>query len=301
MHRVPVRFILTCVLLVSGACGSLTTTTQRNPYLGYTEEFGVAAQTAAIETGPASGAGAAEQFRRSLTISLRNNHPSAELNASLVVWVNVGSLRSAEQHDALLTAGFKQLTAEVDIGASLVLPVGTYVLNGGGTAGATTVFLAPAQATTGQGAGAAVTPTTLSITIPTPDGALVFNQPPTSCESVAFYYSLNGAPLPAHVFTNPNETGGDSVRPYAGSTGTGAYKTMAQVNVYQCQPLRPGVFFTQIGAERKSNEFLEGENIAFDFNENANTEGAFCIVSFGAAAAATTQPATGTTGQGAGG
>ncbi len=282
--------LLSCGLAGLGGCP--TTYTLRNPFLSYTEEYGVAGASERQQA-DTSGQGAAgtETFRRSLTINLRNNHPDAELNSSLVCWVSVSSVRTAEQQDALLRDGYVQLTQEVRLGSAIVLPVGTYVYNGGGTAGAMTVFLDRAQAlqtgqqqqgqtqTAGQDTTTqTVTATTTSVTLPTPDGILIFVQPPVSCDSVAFYYTLNGIPLPARPVAG-------SEGPYEGSSGAGPYKTLAQVDIYQCSPLRPGAYLSQGGAARQKNEYIEGEDVTFDFLPEPDANDDFCTVAFGAAAA----------------
>jgi hypothetical protein len=272
--------LLLCVLAGLGGCP--TTYAVRNPFLSYTEEYGVAgvAERQQADSG-AQGAAGTETFRRSLTINLRNNHPDAELNTSLVCWVSVSSVRTAEQQDALLGDGYIQLTQEERLGSAIVLPVGTYVYDGGGTAGAMAVFLDRAQATeTGQQQGGQGTTTqtaaatTTSLTMPTPDGILVFVQPPVSCDSVAFYYTLNGIPLPAWPVAG-------SFGPYEGSSGSGPYKTLSQVDVYECAPLRPGVYLSQGGTSRAKNEYIEGEDVTFDFLAESDASENFCSVSFG--------------------
>ncbi len=278
--------LLSCGLAGLGGCPA--TYTLRNPFLSYTEEYGVAgiSERQQADSGGQGAAGTAT-FRRTLTINLRNNHPDAELNTSLVCWVSVSSVRTAEQQDALLRDGYVQLTKEVHLGSAIVLPVGTYVNNGGGTAGAMTVFLDRAQVQRGQqqqnqnqptGQGTTTqtttTATTTSVTLPTPDGILVFAQPPVSCDSVAFYYTLNGIPLPARPVAG-------SEGPYEGSSGAGPYKTFAQIDVYQCSPLRPGAYLNQGGAARQKNEYIEGEDVTFDFMPMADANENFCIVSFG--------------------
>ncbi len=260
--------ILCCGLLgVAGACTQ--TFTERNPFLGYTEEYGVAGQAQTNTGGAAGGVAAESAFRRDTVVTFRNNHPSADVNFSFVAWVNVSSIRSADQQDALLRGGFSQLTREVRLGTAIVLPVGTFVFDGGGTAGATSFVIGSAQTTTGQTAGT-VTPTAQAITLNSPDAMLVFVQPPVSCESVAFFYSRNGEPLTA-------VPAGGAVGPYGGATSTGGFKTLAQVNLYECDPLRPGLYFSQ-GGTRKPNEFFEGENVTFDFSDQPDTDGNFCLV-----------------------
>jgi hypothetical protein len=308
------RILTLCgVLGALGGCSGLYTI--RNPYLSYTEEYGVAGTGAQrASSGAAAGAGTEATFRRSLTLRLRNNNPAAELNTTLLCWVSVSSIRSGEQQDALLRDGYVQLTQEQRIGSVFTLPVGTYVYAGGGSGGAMAVFLGPAQGagtsqgTQGQQQGqttqgsttttsTTTTPTVSSMTLTTPDVILVFSQPPVSCDGVAFYYTQNGAPL-------PSSSPGGGTAPFAGSNTTGGYKTFAQVDVYQCSPLNPGVFLSQGGSGRQQNEYIEGEDVVFDFMPLADANGNFCTVRFGAAAetiltlTTTTQQGSGTSSSG---
>ncbi len=236
---------------------------ERNPFLGYTEEYGVAGQQQRSDEGAASGTGTQIQFRRDMTITLRNNSAEADVNTTLVAWVNVSSIRSAQQQDALLRGGYVQLTREVRLGAAHTLPIGTLVYEGGGTAGASSVLLRRATTTGGTGGEPGqqqgqVTPISTSMTLVTPDAILLFSEPPVSCESVAFYFTgEDGRVLTA-------EPAGDAEAPFAGATGRGGLKTLAQVDVYECQPLRPGLFFS-FGGARKPNEYYEGENVTVDF------------------------------------
>jgi hypothetical protein len=268
--------ILCCGLLgVAGACTQ--SFTDKNPFLGYTEEYGVAGQTQTNTGGTAGGVAAESAFRRDSVVTFSNNQPSADVNFSFVAWVNVSSIRSADQQDALLRDGYSQLTREVRLGTAIVLPVGTFVFDGGGTAGATNFVIGHAQAATGQTAAA---PAVQAITLNSPDALLVFVQPPVSCESVAFFFSRDGAPLTAVPV-------GDPSAPFGGATGTGGFKTLAQVDVYECDPLRPGLFFSQGGA-RQPNEYFEGEDVTFNFLETPTAAGSFCTVTIGQAAQAIT-------------
>jgi hypothetical protein len=254
---------------------------QRNPFLGYTEEYGIAGQQQTQQGGAATGTSAVETFRRPLTVSFRNNHTSADLNVSFVAWVETSSIRSAEQQDVLLSSGFAQLTHSVDLGTAFTLPTGTFVYDGGGVAGATALLLGPAQAATSSTS--TTTPTEHTITIPTPDAILAFVEPPVSCESIAFYFSRNGEPL-----TSVPVDG--ATGPFGGSASTGPFKTMAQIDVYQCSPFKPGVFFSRSGGTRQPNEYLEGEAVTFDFNPTPDANGYFGIVTIAASQTGTTTP-----------
>lgn len=177
-----------------------------------------------------------------MTVTFRNNHTTAELRTSFAAWVNSSSIRSAQQQDALLSGGYVQLGHEVRLGTVFTLPVGTFVYGGAGTAGATPIVLNPGTTTTNtEGGGQVVVPASQAFTLITPDVILAFVQPPVSCDSVAFAFMRNGEPLTAVPVDGP--TG-----PYSGLTGVGGLKTLAQVNVYQCEPLKPGVFLRLSGA-----------------------------------------------------
>lgn len=273
------RPILLSVLLAVVAAGCATSTQNINPFMVFAETFGVGGTDSQGQSG-GGGSGATSQvaFRREVTVTFRNNHPSAELNTLFVAWVDISRVRTAEQQDALLAGGYVQLAREVQLGSAFRLPVGTFVYNGGGTAGATSVVLGRAAATqegdTEGDAQTGPTSTTLDVTLITPDVILVFSQPPVSCESVAFYYTDGGDPLTATPV-------GGSEAPFSGSTGTGPFKSLAQVNVYTCDPFRPGLFLQLTGGSAATNEYFEGDAITFDFNPIANANGDFCLVTIG--------------------
>jgi hypothetical protein len=257
------------VLVLSVGCAG--TSSEINPFITLTDALGVTSTGTTDETGSGQGLLAQAPFRREMTVTFKNNHPDAELRTSLVAWVSPSSLRSAQQQDALFADGYVQLSSEVRLGTAFTLPVGTFVYNGGGTAGAKSIVLTPAQTTTAaQGGAQTTTPTTQAYTFITPDAVVVLLEPPVSCDSVAFAYTVNGQPL-----TSVGVAG--AVGPYSGATGQGGFKTLAQVNVYQCEPLKPGLFIRLSGA-RQPDEFLEGDNITFDFNQNPDANGNFGIV-----------------------
>jgi hypothetical protein len=267
--------------MVCGLLGALLgcpqLTVERNPFLGYTDEYGVAGQQQATQASAAAGAQKEEIFRQKLTLTFVNTHPGAILETSFIAWVMVSSIRSADQQDALLRNGYVQLARAVNIGTAFELPVGTFVYDGPGTAGATPVKLAPGQGPEGETeATVAVTPTTAAFELVTPDTILVFSQPPVSCDSVAFTFS---DPVTGEVLSGPSTLGG---------LRYGGYKTLAEVDVYECSPLRPGLFFSGSGALRP-NEFREGDPITFTSQAAPTAGGAFATVSIGA----TQQAATG--------
>jgi hypothetical protein len=262
--------------LVGLALVSCNPVTQpRNPFLGYTEEYGVAGQQQTFEGGAAGAVGAEETFRRPLTLTFINSHPDAVVDTSFVAWVEVSSVRSAGQQDALLRGGYAQLTKEARLGSAYTLPVGTFVLKGPGTAGATPVTLSRAGSTSAtQGGAQTVTPTTLAFDMITPDKVLVFSQPPVSCDSVAFTFS---DPITGEVLSGSSPAGG-------------GYKTLAQVDVYQCSPLRPGLFFTAVGGTRLPNEFREGDSLTFTFQPTPTAGAAFAVVTISTPQTTTVQP-----------
>lgn len=258
---------LLAVVLLAGCGGGQ----EINPFLTLAENLGAFDEDQGIQQPGGGGERLAAQFRRNMTVTLRNNHQTAELNVSLAAWINPGSIRSADQQDQLLAGGYVQLAREVRLGSAFALAPGTFVYNGGGPAGATPVVLAPAQPGGGNNP---PTPTQRAFTFITPDVVLAFYQPPVSCDSVAFVYTRNGQPLTAVPVGGPEA-------PFAGSTRGGGYKTLAQVDVYQCSPLRPGLFNKLAGAGRQPNEYLEGETITIDFNEAPDAQGNFAVVTIG--------------------
>jgi hypothetical protein len=202
-----------------------------------------------------------------MTVTFANTHPGAGVQFSFVAFVSPASLRSADQQDALFENGYTQLTREVKIGNVYTLTPGTFVLNGSGLAGATRVFLGPAGA--GDQAGA-VQPTTREFVIVTPDTLLFYQQPPTSCESVAFMFTRDGEPITDDFFADPG--------PFVGSAGGGGLKTMAQVDAYVCQPFRPGLFLQVVGGASQPNQYLEGAPVRVEFRPQPDANGNFAIV-----------------------
>ena len=269
--KTTLRSLANCLALLVLVSGCTSVNSQINPFLTLTEALGIVS-TSDEDDSTTQGTALDEEFREDMTVTFRNNHATADLDVSFVAWVNAGSIRSAEQQDALFTAGYVQLGKEVALGNAYTLPVGTFVYSGAGTAGATAVTLRAATADGDQ-----TLPSTQTITIMTPDAILAFSQPPVSCESVAFVYTRDGEPL-------ESVPAGSPLAPFQGSTQGGGYKTLAQVDVYQCSPFQPGLFFRAGGGVRDANEYVEGEAVAFDFNENPDDGGYFCNVTFGTAA-----------------
>jgi hypothetical protein len=253
MRRLHASFGI--LLLLTAGC--FPTFDERNAFWTLTETYGTTSGAGGVDTGQAAAEAEAE-FRRTMTIVFANNHETAQVDASFAAWVYSSSVHSADQQDALLRGGYVQLTREIELGTAFTLPPGTFVYNGPGLAGATPVRLACPLTDTGQGLSIVD-----GITLITPDVALLFSQPPVSCDSVAFIFG--NASISGDVVTGP-------------VTGSGGFKTLAQVNVYECMPLRPGLFLKLGGGARASNEYFEGGNVLFEFNETPDADGNYAIV-----------------------
>ncbi len=247
------------VVFSMGGCAPLVVS-ERNAFVPFNELFGAPDRGDGTELGQAGGVAAEVRFRRSMTVTFVNNHVDADLDTSFVAWVETGSIRDADQQDALLRDGYVPLTREVRLGTVLTLPPGTFVYNGSGVAGATRIRLGPTVAASSR-------PSTDSISLITPDVILVLVQPPTSCESVAFVFSRDGEV----VF---DDDGFITLRTFA----EGGFKTLAQVDAYQCDPLHPGVFLKRGGGTRQSNEYFEGESVTYNFFELPDQNGDFANV-----------------------
>jgi hypothetical protein len=87
-------------------------------------------------------------------------------------------------------------------------------------------------------------------------------------------YTRQGEPLTATPVDGPTA-------PYGGATLTGGLKTLAQVDVYQCDPLRPGLFIKLGGGARQPDEYFEGEDVTFDFFDVPDADGKFAHVTIG--------------------
>lgn len=261
----PCVCLAMCLGILAGCVGEANTV---NPFLTFTEAFGISVGGLADGQAGAQGVATEAGFRQPLTITLRNNHSSADLEVFVAAWVNVNSVRTATQQESLLNDGYVQLTEEVRVGNAYTLPVGTYVYGGPGLAGATRFVVPPAS-----GEGESTVPGTQLLELISPDVVLAFLHPPVSCDSVAFMYTRNGEPLEA--------VPAGAAGPFQGANRGGGFKTLAQVDVYQCDPFQPGLFIRLAGGSPASNEFLEGENITFDFYEVADANGYFAKVTFG--------------------
>lgn len=272
MRRVLQLIGLACTAAIAGCA----TTPGANPFLAAAEFFGITASGNDGSGGGGGGGGGGSggsgtaRFRDTITLTLVNNAAEADLNVSFAAWVTSGSIRSADQQDALIAGGYVLLTREVQIGTVFTLAPGTFVFNGPGLAGATPLVIGAA----GVDAMGDPLPSTRAVTLITPDVLLVYSEPPRSCESVAFSYTVDGFPLEIE----PVEGGLGEI--FQGATGSGPRKTLAQIDAYQCQPLRPGLFLRTSGGARQSNEFIEGEDITIDFFLQADANGRAATVSF---------------------
>jgi hypothetical protein len=257
-------------LLALIGCGQFLE--QRNPFLTATETYGASFLDEAEEAAGGAGVEAEVEFRQPMTVTLANNATDEELNVRFAAWVKVSSLRNADQQDALLADGFVQLTREVRLGTAFTLVPGTFVYNGPGTAGATMVRIEPGVGDEEEG----VQPSTVEFELITPDVILLFMEPPVSCESVAFTFTEEGFSVDESL----------NVR----ATGPGGRKTLAQVDVYQCDPLEPGLFLKAGGGARHSNEYFEGDNVRIDFRRIPDENDYAAFVTVGDTGAAGTIP-----------
>ena len=264
--------LLGCAALGLGGCPLGATFDERNAFLTFTDTFGAAASRSPDQGGQGGGGGTVQAettFRRTMILGFANLHPNAELQTSFAAWVLPSSIRSADQQDELLRGGYVQLAEEVRLGRAFTLPPGTFVFNGPGTAGATPVTLPPTGAEDNTVDPALATTTQFELI--TPDAILVFYQPPDSCESVAFVFLQNGVPV--------DEPVGGGLDIFSGPTQfTSGLKTLAQIDVYQCRPFKPGLFLRIGGGTPEANEYSEGDTILFTFSPIPDANGFFANV-----------------------
>jgi hypothetical protein len=229
----------------------------RDPFLAYFDTFGFPVTDTAAGGGTTTGGGAqpgtlaAPTFRQTMTLTFRNTAADLDLRTRFIAWVELGSVTSGEEQDALLENGYAQTARPLQIGSVFSLPVGTFIFNG-----QRTPF--PHEVNLGA-AGGNADPTT-EFNLITPDVILVFLQPPVSCDSVGFEFSDNGVVAPGS------------------STDIGGRKTLAQFDVYQCDPLRPGLFYRSTGGTPEANEYTEGASVSITFSP-ATAGDAFATVS----------------------
>lgn len=260
-----------CSIAVLAAGGCPSSSDQRNPFLTLTEEFGATSSDSDDDGSGGGGSTAGDTFRRSMTLTLENTEDTAELSVSVAAWVNASSIRSAEQQDALIASGYVQLTTTVNIGTVYSLPPGTFVLNGPGLAGAT-------MHTLGRVREEPIIPTTKEISLVAPDVLLLFLMPPTSCDTPAFQFTIEGFPVDSDP---PVVNGvGEPIASLAGSYNDYGVKTLAQIDAYQCSPLKPGLFLKVGGGAQAPNEFFEGDNVRATFFLFPNEDGDTAHISF---------------------
>ena len=272
---------LLIMLTVSGCIGQSADT--RNAFLTATEMFGTSIFGGEEEGGGGPTTGTEEQFRRALTLTLANQDTEGELNTSWAAWVSPSSIRSQEQQDALLTGGYVQLDEQVRLGSAFTLVPGTFVYGGPGLAGATLIRLDPAVP--GAGENDAPTPTEASFEFITPDVILVFSQPPVSCDTPAFFFTLDG--LPFDITPQAQSLGAE----FGGATGRGPVKTLGQFDAYVCDPFEPGLFLQRAGGARPENGFFEGEDVRIDFTRFAQGDDAIAaFVTIGDASSGVSGP-----------
>ena len=258
-------------LLLAGCPGTSGTT--GNPFITITEYGLIQPSAGTVTQAGRSGIGSAVApvFRREMAITFANTNRAADLNTNFVAWVYPSSIRSAAQQDALFDSGYRQLATETRIGSAFVLPLGSFIYGGEGTAGATRIFLRAPRGPAEEGEDAPVVATERTISMLTPDVILVFLDPPQSCESVAFEYLDEG-----DVITGDPISGALGV--FGGAATTGGFKTLAQISAYECWPFQPGLFLKSGGGARTANQYFEGEDVTFTFNGAPNADGDFAIV-----------------------
>lgn len=234
--------------------------TPRNAFLTYIESFALesidtsATDGSTLDSGSGQGSLSAPVFRQPMTLTFTNNNADASLEANFLAWVDLSSVESGEQQDALIENGYVQVSRTIQIGTVFELPVGTFVFNGDRGSSPSELNLAPAG---GQGSSVA------ALQFITPDVILLFSEPPVSCDSVAF------------VFAD------DDLINIGPSASRGGRKTLAQVGPYQCDPLRPGLFYRAQGGQLQANEYREGDAVTFSFFANPSPAGAFATVTIG--------------------
>lgn len=233
---------------------------RRNPFLTLTENLGISiGGDNDNDNGGGTSIPGVGTFRRNLTLTLANAS-DADLNVKLAAWVNIGSIRTKAQEDALIAGGYRELGADetVTFGNAFTLPPGTFVFAGPGPGGVTTLSVPPGTITGGD-QNQVITPTTQDFVLITPDVILLYAAPPVSCDSAAFFFSIDGEVVDSDRVTPVGDI-------YAGATGSGGVKTLAQVSAYDCDPFRPGLFLRVGGGGRQPNEYFEGESIRVDFS-----------------------------------
>ena len=292
MRAIMTVAIILTLTSMAGCPGAATS--QKNPFTTAAEAYGASMFGASDDDDMRSGGTTLDtDFRQLMSLTIANRHPEAELNVSFAAWVSPSNIRSGDQQDALLANGYYQLDEEVRIGSVHTLVPGTFVYGGSGMGGTTSLRLAPTRATTQDDTGdtgddaaddtgdedttdEAVVNVSQSVErafeLITPDVILVFSHPPVSCDSVAFYFTVDGDPL-----TSEGISGTSNIFAGASSQASGL-KTLAQIDVYECDPFMPGLFLRQGGGALSDNEYFEGQDVRFDFSPIPTVAGYFCQV-----------------------
>src|SRR5262249_46814886 len=157
---------------------------------------------------------------------------------------------------------------EVDIGSVYKLPPGTFVYNGSGIAGASRIMVPTPD--NGQ-------PNTFSVELITPDVMLFFESPPVSCDSRGFTFTDQGFPLDATTTGLFYDAPDVHIAADTAATDALGIHTLAQYNVYQCEPLRPGLFFRVGGGTPEVNEYFEGQNVTIEFHSQPDANGFYAL------------------------
>lgn len=246
--------ITACVVSLISVGGCPSTGGERSAFQTLTEEFGTASSTTSGSSSNSGGSGGVSlsgKFRSEMTVRFVNHDIDLDVDTKIFAWVEPSSIISFEQQDALIDGGYVQIGRELKLGDAYTLVPGTFVLNGTGYAGATNIRVGPDSE--------------FVTTIITPDVLLVADAPPYSCESIAFRFTSDG--FLATTFTRTVEGEADAAvrtNRFGNAQTDGPLKTLAQMDVYQCSPLQPGLFFRSGGGVRQPNEYFEGESVTFD-------------------------------------
>ncbi len=264
------RVSLVAVAALAAGCAQPSVV---NPFLTLADVVGVG-QDADDDFGGGGGGGSSGgiRFRDTMVIQMFNNHSEADLNVSFAAWVNISSIRNADQQDALIASGYVQINTEVRFGSAVTLPPGTFVFGGEGAGNAVNLLVAAGECAQICAEGA-LSCNDACTEIVTPDAMLFFRSPPVSCDSVAFTYTIDGIPLSPPQINDPEGA------VFEGATGGGGNKALSQIQGYQCDPFRPGLFLRSAGVEAADNTYSEGDTVQINFLEFPNLDGFAATVS----------------------
>lgn len=250
-------------LMQLGGCPGSDETTI-NPFSTLVEE-GLVAVPTTVPDGTPTGSGGVPigaAFRPNLSLQISNQGTLGELSTRFVAWVSLSSVPSEFDEDDLVASMYERLAEPLELGAAVTLPAGTWVYNGSGSGPIQTVRLASASA---DDAGL-ITDTELNIDLLTPDGILFFLAPPESCDSKAFEFLNNGEVVrdPSIVTTDDGISAAPNLFPIAESPLSGI-KVLRQIEGYQCDPFRPGLFLFDGAGQLAPNEYLAGDTVQIAF------------------------------------